>query len=412
MHAKLARCPPALVAVMVALAASFHAACGAGDKLSGAVDPQPARCPKIQEFAPNFYRLLNEGRFDGLRAVLEGELGRPLDARNPNGPTRLSALIGVLTEVIRAVDVPGMRGVLLDTLRATETGPLLSQVAGLLKYVDGKLGCPAGTTCERYDLIDVLRALLTSKSCTETPANFDARAVLDLLVRLLKHPRLPDLVDLLPRLLENPTFRSVLDGFRFDNCDRGPCEQEDGFAALIKILLDNVLVSPLPWATIRDLLRQVDLLTPEVASLLDIAQELLVERPTDPERDVLGPMRVAIRCLRIVDPRQLLSRNIYRLLSLDEVSLSGLLEGVDQLVEADPERRLIRVLTAAMEYFRARGLPAFQTLQLVLDVVLSPSQAKLLFPALIAMVEGGVLTEITNLLVALTDDCARVTGTP
>ena len=35
-----------------------------------------------------------------------------------------------------------------------------------------------------------------------------------------------------------------------------------------------------------------------------------------------------------------------------------------------------------------------------------------MFPALIAMVEGGVLTEITNLLVALTDDCTRVTSPP
>ena len=407
-HAQLRRGVTALAGLVLALGVG----CGAGDRLSGATAPQPARSPTIEEFAPNFYRLLRAGRFDGLRRVLEGDLGRPLDARNPNGPTMLTALIGVVLDVLRAVDVPGFRGVLLDALRSTETGPLLSQVSGLLKYIDGQVGCPAGTSCDHYDLIDVLRAALTSKSCTEAPANFDARTVLALLARLVKHPRLPDLIDLLPRLLQNPTFRTVLDSFRFDNCERPPCQQEDGFAALVKILLDNVLVSPLPWATLRDLLRQVNLATPEVSSLLDLAEELLTERPANPELDVLGPLRVAIRCLRIVDPRQTLSRNVYRLLSLDEVSLANVLAGVDQFLDSDPEARLLKVVAGALDYFRNQSLRSFQTLQIVLDVLLSPTSARPLFPALIALVEGGVLTEITNLLVALTGDCALVARSP
>lgn len=394
------------------LACCAALACGAGDKLSGTLDPNPARCPTLEEIAPNFYRLLREDRFAGLRSVLEQDLGKPLDARDPNGPTRLSALLGVLLEVIREVDVPGFKAVLLDLLRSTENGPFLPQIVGFLRYLDGALGCPMGTSCDHYDLLDKLRLLLTSTVCTEEPARLDAGSVLDLLLRLVRHPRLPELLDLLPRLLRNPTFQGVIDGFRFDNCGQSTCAQEDGFAALLTILLDNVLVSPLPWASIRDLLRQVRLDTPEVLELISLAEDLLTERPPTPERDVLTPLRTAIRCLRIVDSGHTISRHLYRLLSLDEVSLDGLLGGVDEILDADPDRLTLRLVGDVLAYFRTRSLRSFQTVQLVLDVLLAPAQARRLIPSLIALTEAGAVGELADLLIALTDDCTTLPARP
>jgi hypothetical protein len=390
---------------VAAVLVSFAAACGAGDRTSDVFDPNPPRCPTIEEIAPTFLRLLREDRFQGLREVLEQELNRPLAASNPNGPTQLNALLGVLIDVIGAVDVQGLGTVLREAVRSASAGPLLPQALGLLRYLAGEIGCPAGTSCDHYEVLEVLRNLLFAGVCTEAPYDFGPRTELDLLARIVKHPRLPELLDLLPRLLRNPTFASVIDGFRFEGCDSPPCEQENGFAALLDIVLNNLLVSPLPWANIRDLLRQVRLDTPEVMALLDIAEELLTERPTTPDGDLLTPLRAAIRCLRHIDPGRVLFRNLYGMLALDEVSIDGLLGGVDRLLDADPERVTLRVLGQALDYFRGRALSAFRTLQVVLDVVFAPANMRKIVPSLIAMVREGVVPELTNLLLALTGDC-------
>src|SRR5439155_5175795 len=84
--------------------------------------------------------LVHEDRFQGLRQVLEQDLAQPLDPTNPGGATRLSALVGVLLEVVKAVDVPGFKDVLLNALRSTSAGPLLPQAVGLFKYIDGRIG--------------------------------------------------------------------------------------------------------------------------------------------------------------------------------------------------------------------------------------------------------------------------------
>lgn len=382
----------------IALALS---ACGAGDRMSDVFDPNPPRCPTLEEIAPTFLRLLREDRFDGLRRVLEDDLGEPLDARNPNGPTRLNALLGVILEVIRAVDVPGFRQVILDALESTSAGPLLPQAEGLLSYIDGRIGCPAGTSCDRYDLLDVLRRLLVSGACGAI--GFDARTELDLLARFVKWPRLPELLDLFPTLLENPTFRSVLGTFRYQ--DR---EQEDGFAALLDIVLDNLLVPGIPWQDIVSLLRQVRLDTPEVLRLIDFARELLTESPADPDLDVIGPMRAAIRCLRQVDPGRALARNLYRVLVLDEVSLEGLAGGIDRLLDADPQRLTLKVLAQALDHFRTRALSSFRTLQAIGDVLLSTENMRKIVPVLIDVIREGVAEELVDLFVAVTDDCTRL----
>jgi hypothetical protein len=391
-----------------ALLWTFAAGCGAGDKTSDVLDPNPLRCPTIEEIAPTFLRLLREDRFAGLREVLEQDLGVPLDPAQPAGATRLSALLGVFLEVVRAVDVPGFGAVLRDALRSTSAGPLLPQTLGVLRYIDGRVGCPSGTRCDHYDLLDVLRRLLFSGTCTEAPARFDARTELDLLYRLVRHPRIPEILDLLPRLVRSASFQQVLDGFRFEGCDTPPCEQENGFAALLDVVLTNLLVSPLPWGEIRNLLRQVRLDTPEVLALISLSEELLTERPAEPDADVLSPLRAAIRCLRQVDPGRALLRNAYRLLALDEVSLDGLFAGVDHLLDADPRRLTLQVLAQALDYFRARSLGAFRTLQIVGDVLLAPTSMRKVIPVLIALVEEGVVPELVDLLVALTGDCTTI----
>src|SRR5207244_1173678 len=142
---------------------------------------------------------------------------------------------------------------------------------------------------------------------------------------------------------------SVIDSFRFQGCDTPPCEQEDGFAALIDILFNNLLVSPLPWNDIRNLLHQVQLDTPEVLSLIAIAQELLTETPATPDQDVLTPLRAAIRCLRHIDPGRRLSRDLYQILALPDVSLDGLLGAVDGIIQADPQRLTLQVLQQAID---------------------------------------------------------------
>jgi hypothetical protein len=382
--------------------------CGAGDTNADNPDPNPPTCPTIEEIAPNFLRMLRADDFAGLREVLESDLGKPLDPTDPTGPTRLNALIGVLVDVIKAVDVPGFRQVLLDALRSTNAGPLLPQALGLLKYIDGEIGCPTGTTCDHYDLLDVLRNLLFAGVCTESAYGFDAKTELNLLIRLVEYPRLPELLDLLPRLLQNPTFQGVIDNFQFMGCDTPPCEQENGFAALLDIVLNNLLVSPIPWNQIRDVLHQVRLDTPEVVTLLGIAQDLLTEQPATPDADILTPMRAAIRCLRHVDPGRRLGRDLYQILALDEVSLDGLLGGVDRLLQADPQHLTLKLLAQALGYFRNQALSSWTTVQVVADVLFSPDDMRKIIPSLIAMIEGNVVPELVNLLVALTDDCTTL----
>jgi hypothetical protein len=396
--------PPCRVHLGASLVVLLVASCGAGDRDADNANPEPALCPSIQELAPNFYRLLGEGAFEGLREVLEAEAGPP------PGPTRLNLLLGVLLEVVHAVDVPGFRQVLLDALRSTSAGPLLPQLRGLLSYIDGRLGCPVGVACDHYELPEVLRRLFFTASCDADPVGFDARTKLVFLARALKHPRLPDLLDLFPRLLASPVFQGVLDSFRYEGCGAGPCEREDGFAALFDIVLDNVLVPGIPWDDILDLLRQVRLDTEEVRTLIAYAREMLDESPPSPEADLVGPLRSAIRCLRQVDPGRALGRNLYRILTLDEVRLEDFALGIDRVLDADPERLTLQVLAQALEYFRTRAIDSFRTLQLVAEVLLAPGNLRKIVPVLIAMIDADVVPELLDLLVVLTDGCATLKG--
>lgn len=381
------------------VAFTLFASCGAGDRNADNVDPNPPRCSSLQQLAPNFYRLLQEGAFEGLREVLEAEAGPP------PGATRLNLLLGVILEVIRAVEVPGFRQVLLDALRSTSAGPLLPQTRGLLIYIDGQVGCPAGAPCDHYDLPDVLRRLLFTTACDADPIGFDARTKLDFLARFLKHPRLPELLDLFPRLLANPIFRGVLDNFRYEGCGAGPCEREDGFAALLDIVLDNVLVPGIPWDEILNLLRQVRLDTEEVRTLVAYAREMLTESPPSPEADLVGPLRSAIRCLRQVDPARALGRNLYRILTIEEVRLEDFASGIARILDADPQRLTLQILSQALDYFRSQALGSFRTLQRVAEVLLAPANLRKIVPVLIAVIDAGVVPELLDILVALTGDC-------
>lgn len=362
-----------MAAACVALALG---GCGAFGEPAPPVD-QDLSCPSIEETIPTILGLLEEGRLDGLRQVLEEGVSESLRGE----------IVELGLVIVRALP-PGTLQSLRGVITNDDVWVLLPLVADLLRFVAEDGGGRWEVVAPAADMVVLC----------------PGGELLPVLGDLMVDPTLLDALDLI--VSDREGIEALLSALEID------LEDPEARAAVLA-LVDNVLASfAAPGFRLDELeellvglsdLGLVDLRMPAIRGLLVLAHEAL----DDPERfDVL--QRFA-GCVRTVDPELLLVALVYDLIAAGAVSLDDV-AAVAALADPAKGGDVLLVLAADVFAFLGEDAAARDALADVLLAILQEDAARLALPDLVVLLDTDAIPEVVDLLVGLVFGCHATEG--
>lgn len=353
----------------------------------------PGPCGDTESLFPKLLALVRDGRVEPLRRVIEARLV-------PDGPSADPSLRSLLGALIQLAG-----GLGLERTAATATTALASQALVDLKPLvmvalrftggqsDGVPRWPATEAiaslverCDAEPLLTALEGILRLRS----PADGDRRwlAVFGKSVSAL---------------IQDPTLEPFLVGFEQD-AQRG----RPAIIALLDQIITFLADEEFGIDRVRTLLESA--VYPAVSDPLRLEIERLVDLlaiATDPQSGVLAPLQGALRCLnRRVEDRHELVGFIYDLLTSDAVDLPTVLSSIDGLVSESESDRLLDFAADLVRVLR-QDPEAREPLFALAVVVLRRPEVAQVWPALIDVVDAGVLGELTDGVARLLNRCEQ-----
>lgn len=345
--------------------------CGAFGDTAPPVE-QDLSCPSIEQQIPTVLALIDEGRLDGLRHVIEVQVSDTLRGQ----------IVELGLDIIRALPpdtLDGLRTVVQDDA----VWALLPLVADVGRFVVEDGG-------GRWEVLPVASDLIVLCPGGE---------LLPVLGDLLQDPTMLDAIGL---LLSDPQgIEALLASLDVDLADPAA---RDALLALV----DNVLASfAAPGFRLDELeellvgladLGLLDLRSPAIRGLLALAHEAL----DDPAR--AGALQSFVGCLRTVDPDLTLVALLYDLVAAGAISLedvTAVLAVTDSAAGGD----VVVALLVNVIDFLATDDEARGGLANVLLTILRPDVAEVALPDLIVLLEADAVPEVVDLLVSLVYGC-------
>lgn len=392
-------------ALILGFATLLTIGCGAENLDSTARDPYPSGCPSADELTPRFNQLLRSGAFEGLRGVLE-ELSRP---ESDGTRSRTNLVIGILLELIKEVNLDGVK-VLFNKLLSSEIlEGLLPPLVDLLRFISGKA---PGHPTTYYHGADILSRLL--KGCYPDQYGWDFHpedllTLLDGLVELDRdgdgRPDLLQLTRLLQELADTPMVRAALEDYL-------STEGKAGLLALLENVITVILHEDDLFDKLRELLGSVpglEVEAPPLSKLLDLLGGMLDPSPPPPAKELLTPIRKLFSCLQRQDPHRVLASVAHDALEAGGFDLQAFTVALAGLFDDDAQRSAYTSIKELIAYFQSQK-EAFKILVDTLSILLSTRNAEQLIPALLLMLEkeadgSRVIDELIRLIRQLFQPC-------